>query len=101
MNQTLKNGSQIGKRERRRIGMFDKCYFCKGKVVQQRITIDYRWGEDLFVIKDVPAGVCQQCGEKYLSSDVYKELERVVKSRSLLLGKMTVDILAFEESPAA
>jgi len=81
--------------------MFDKCYFCKGKVVQQRITIDYRWGEDLFVIKDVPAGVCQQCGEKYLSSDVYKELERVVKSRSLLLGKMTVDILAFEESPAA
>jgi len=81
--------------------MFDKCYFCKGKVTQQRITIDYRWGEDLFVINDVPAGVCQQCGEKYLSSNVYKELESLAKSKSHLMGEMTVDILAFEESRAA
>jgi len=52
------------------------------------------------VIKDVPAGVCEQCGEKYLSSDVYKELERVAKNKSHLSGKMTVDILNFEGSPA-
>lgn len=84
-----------------RLKMLDKCYFCKGKVIQQRVTIDYRWGDDLFVIKDVPAGVCQQCGEKYLSGNVYKELERLAKGKSLPLGKMTVDILAFETSPAA
>jgi hypothetical protein len=53
------------------------------------------------VIKDVPAGVCHQCGEKYLASDVYKELEKLAKSKSHLLGKMTVDILAFEASPVA
>ncbi len=81
--------------------MIDKCYFCKAKVLQQLVTIDYRWGDDLFVIKDVPAGVCQQCGEKYLSSDVYKELERLAKSKSHIVDKMTVDILAFEKSPAA
>ena len=80
--------------------MTDKCYFCKGKVVEQQITIDYRWGDTLVVIKDVPAGVCEQCGEKYLSSDVYKELERVAKNKSHLSGKMTVDILNFEGRPA-
>jgi YgiT-type zinc finger domain-containing protein len=79
--------------------MTDKCYFCKGKVVEQQITIDYRWGDTLVVIKDVPSGVCEQCGEKYLSSDVYKELERVAKNKSHLSGKMTVDILNFEGSP--
>ena len=81
--------------------MFDKCYFCKAKVVQQQVTVDYRWGDVLLVIKGVPAGLCQQCGEKYFSSDVYKELERLAKSKSNLMGKMTIDVLTFEESSAA
>ena len=80
--------------------MLDECYFCKANVVQQKITVDYRWGDTLVVIKDVPAGVCRQCGEKYLSSSVYKRLERLAKSKSHLLGKMTVDILAYETSAA-
>jgi len=74
--------------------------FLQGQVVPQQITVDYRWGDTLVVIKDVPAGVCQQCGEKYLSSDVYKELERIAKNKSHLMGKMTVDVLNFEASPA-
>ncbi|MGA2466799.1 MAG: type II toxin-antitoxin system MqsA family antitoxin [Thermodesulfobacteriota bacterium] len=78
--------------------MVGKCYFCKAKVVQQQVTIDYRWRDDLVVIRDVPAGVCEQCGEKYLESSVYKELERLAKSKSHLRGKIMVDILAFEES---
>jgi len=81
--------------------MYEKCYFCKGKVVKKRITIDYRWGEDLIVIKDVPAGVCQQCGEKYLESAVYKELERLAKSKGHVVGTMEVDILDFKSSLAA
>jgi hypothetical protein len=39
--------------------------------------------------------------EKYLASGVYKGLERLAKSKSHLMGKMTVDILAFEASAAA
>jgi YgiT-type zinc finger domain-containing protein len=76
--------------------MLRECYFCKAKVVEQRITLDYRWGETLVVINDVPAGVCEQCGEKYLASGVYKELEKLAKSRSRVMGKMTVDVLGYE-----
>ena len=83
------------------LGVLDQCYFCRAEVVQQQITVDYRWGDALVVIKDVPAGVCQQCGEKYLSGDVYKEMERLARSKSHFMGQMTVDILAFEVSPAA
>ena len=76
--------------------MLNTCHFCKGMVMQRHVTIDYRWGEDLMVIRDVPAGVCQQCGEKYLESHVYKELEKLAKNKDHLMGKMTVDILNFE-----
>jgi len=101
MNPISKNGRWIGKRGEVEVRMLEKCYFCKAKVVEQQITIDYRWGDIPVVIKDVPAGVCEQCGEKYLSSDVYKELERLAKNKSHFIGKMAVDVLNFEGSHAA
>lgn len=96
-----RNGSRIGKQERKESKMIKKCYFCKGEVIDQLVTIDYRWGDDLVVVKEVPAGVCQQCGEKYLSGVVYKELEKLAKNKNKVKGKITVDVLAFESSTAA
>jgi hypothetical protein len=40
--------------------------------------MDYRWGDEfLVVIRNVPAGVCQVCGEQYLKAEVVKEVERL------------------------
>jgi YgiT-type zinc finger domain-containing protein len=81
--------------------MVSKCYFCQGKVRQERVTIDYRWGNHLFVIEDVPAGLCDQCGEKYLVGTVYEELERLVRKVEKPIAQVTVDVLAYETQPAA
>jgi len=94
-------GTGLENKEKRRIEMLDNCYFCKAKVVQQEVTIDYRWRDDLVVIKDVPAGVCQQCGEKYLTGNVYKELERVAREKSHRMDTVKVDVLYFETDIAA
>ena len=80
--------------------MVQKCYFCKGRVHKEEVTVDYRWGDTLIVIKGVPAGVCQQCGEKYIDSSVYKEMETLAKNKSHLLGQMSVDVLDFEGASA-
>ncbi len=61
--------------------MMKQCYFCKGKVTEQRTKVDFRWGRKLKVIEDVPAGVCQQCGEKHFGSGVYKAMEKIAASR--------------------
>ncbi len=45
-------GRFAGKKEKR-LRVTDKCYFCKGKVVERQITIGYRWGDTLVVIKEV------------------------------------------------
>ena len=51
-------------------------------MIEKRITVDYRWGEELIaVIKNVPAGVCQICGEQYFKSGIVKEMERLVRSK--------------------
>jgi len=62
--------------------IYHECHFCGGEVLEKRITVDYRWGDELVaVIKNVPAGVCQVCGEQYLKADIVKEMERLVHSK--------------------
>lgn len=59
-----------------------KCYFCKGKTKIKNVDVDFRWGDKLFVVKDVPVEVCSQCGERYYSAKVSKGLDDFVKTSS-------------------
>lgn len=48
-----------------------KCVICKtGDVTNGTTTVTLQRGETTVVIKDVPARVCVQCGEYYLSDDM-------------------------------
>ena len=55
-----------------------KCYFCRGTVEGKRITHVHRWGDQVIILEDVPADVCLQCGEVYLSPDVLEAMDRLV-----------------------
>lgn len=37
---------------------------------------ELRWRSQLFVIEDVPMGACKQCGEKFLTPEVAKDIDR-------------------------
>jgi len=93
MNQVQRTGKKIGK-----LGgdiNMKGCYFCKGKVKEQRVRVDFRWGDELVVIKDVPAEVCQQCGEKYFNPEVYKEMENLAKTKEKPIEHVAIDVFRF------
>ena len=49
---------------------------------ERKISVDYRWGENLVtVIKNVPAGVCEVCGEQYFKAPIVKAMEQVARSK--------------------
>lgn len=87
-----------GKRERRGSDTMKECYFCKGKLVQQNVKVDFRWGQKLKIIENVPARVCQQCGEQYFQSGVYKAMEKLAASRKKPAARLTVDVFRFKEA---
>ena len=64
------------------------CYYCKGDITQKKVIVDYRWGNKLCIIKDVPALVCDQCGEKYFDSKVSRTMEKIV-----LNGENKIDLI--------
>lgn len=56
------------------------CYFCiTGKLKKRNIDILRYWGKEPIAIKNVPALVCEQCGEKYFETKVEHQIDRVIK----------------------
>lgn len=61
--------------------LFRQCFFCGGKV--EPITIgnfDYRLEGQLYVIKDTPAGLCLQCGEKYVTAKTAQRINALIEA---------------------
>jgi len=39
----------------------ETCYFCvRGILEEKRVTVDFRWGDRLVIIENVPAKVCNE-----------------------------------------
>jgi YgiT-type zinc finger domain-containing protein len=57
---------------------YSDCFFCGGAVREQRIGREVWWHGRLHLIEDVPVGVCDQCGEKFIRPDVAKAIDRML-----------------------
>ncbi len=51
-----------------------ECYYCKGKLVRGTSSYYVKRHNYHFVVDEVPAWVCQQCGEPLFAE---KEVERI------------------------
>jgi len=56
----------------------DICPICGGVKIDSTtsFTVDYNSG--VVVIRDVPARVCMQCGEEWISDEIASKLEEIV-----------------------
>jgi YgiT-type zinc finger domain-containing protein len=57
----------------------DRCTFCKGKLVKGTTEFIARAGGEVVVIKDVPAYVCEQCGEAYYTPEISRKIDGVMR----------------------
>ncbi len=66
-----------------------KCVICKqSETVAGTATVTLERGEFTYVVKGVPAQVCPNCGENYVSEQITSELltgaEQMVRSGTLV-----------------
>lgn len=62
-----------------------KCVLCKqGETRPGKVTVVLQRGETTVILKEVPAEICENCGEYYLSEDItdrgLKRAEEAVRS---------------------
>lgn len=70
------------------------CIYCGGEVLERLERLDYRHHGQLFIIENVPLGVCIQCGEKFLSADVSKKLEKAVTSTDKNFKMIAIPVIS-------
>lgn len=56
------------------------CFFCKGQTVETTTKFIVDLGPCVVIVKNVPARVCQQCGETSYSNEVSQQLEKIVEA---------------------
>lgn len=72
---------------------YNSCHFCGGRVTEHTVVVDYRWGDELLaIIENVPASVCEVCGERYFKALVVKAVERTAHSRARTYSTVTVPV---------
>lgn len=77
----------------------DNCYFCiKGKLKKEKVDIVRYWGKELIALNDVPALVCQQCGEKYFDAKVSHQIDARIQTalkRKTYIEKINIPVVQF------
>jgi YgiT-type zinc finger domain-containing protein len=87
-------------REENKMGKYGDCSFCGGEVKEELVELDYRYEGKLYVFRNVPVGVCQQCGERYLKADVAKAIEKDIKTKKKWEETMNVPVKTFRKAIA-
>ena len=71
-----------------------KCVICKhGETRQGNVTVTLQRGESTIIFKSVPAEVCENCGEYYLSESVTEKI--FTRAEEAVKNGAEVEILRF------
>ncbi len=71
-----------------------KCIFCKqGDARPGEATVTLQRGETVVVVKGVPADICENCGEYYLSTAVSEKI--MAKAEAAVENGAEVQILRY------
>ncbi|WP_456473683.1 type II toxin-antitoxin system MqsA family antitoxin [Candidatus Pyrohabitans sp.] len=76
------------------------CAICGGRLKEDRVKVELWVKDELIVIEDVPARVCEACGEKYFSAEVSKTIDYLISARPKAKKRLDVPVFTFKEAQA-
>jgi YgiT-type zinc finger domain-containing protein len=74
----------------------DRCEFCDGVMEQRRVLARFRFKGQTIYVENVPAWVCNKCGEQYFDAQVYKRLEEIARKRERIQRAISFPLAEFD-----
>ena len=75
---------------------YSDCFYCGGIVEEKLMPREIRWGDQLFIIENVPMGVCIQCGEKVIKPKVAKVIDQIIEEEREPSKTIQVPVYQYE-----
>jgi YgiT-type zinc finger domain-containing protein len=57
-----------------------KCKICSAELVKSTVNHSIDLDDHIIIIKEVPAMVCEQCGEYFLETEIAMKIEKIVEN---------------------
>ncbi len=70
------------------------CEFCGGEILAKRVRKTHWYRGKLYLVEDVEAQVCRECGERYYHATTLDAIDRMLESGQLKVrGQFNVQVL--------
>jgi YgiT-type zinc finger domain-containing protein len=71
-----------------------KCEFCSGETVPRRVRKQHWLKGRLYIIENVEAEVCPQCGERYFHARTLDKIDAVIQGQHEVKELLSVEVLS-------
>lgn len=56
----------------------ERCSYCKGNLEKGKTEFIAHVGNEVIVVRDIPAYVCNQCGEAYFTPEISRKIDKIM-----------------------
>ena len=70
-----------------------ECEYCNGEICSKKVTVNHSYEGKLVIIKDVPVGVCQECGQRYYAAATLDQLDTLAQNSDAALERISVPVM--------
>jgi YgiT-type zinc finger domain-containing protein len=70
------------------------CEFCKGETIKKKVKKQHWLRGRLYIIENVEAEVCSECGERYYHATTLDELDRILETEHEVKDEILVEVVS-------
>jgi YgiT-type zinc finger domain-containing protein len=70
------------------------CEFCGSETVEKKVKRLHWYKKKLYIVENVPAQVCRECGERYFHSQVLDEIDRMLETDYVVKERLEVEVMS-------
>lgn len=70
------------------------CEFCGGQTIERKVKRQHWLHNRLYIVENVPAEVCTECGERYFHARVLDEIDHFLEGSHKVKNRIEVEVVS-------
>ena len=70
-----------------------RCEFCNGETGRRKVRKQHWYRGKLYIIENVEAEVCQECGERYFHARILDKIDAMIQGEHEVKEVLSVEVL--------
>jgi YgiT-type zinc finger domain-containing protein len=77
-----------------------KCEFCDGETKNKKVKRQHWLKRKLYILEDVSAEVCKECGERYFHAKTLDAIDRYLSKEHTVKANLNVEVVSVSQAMA-